>query len=87
MMMGKDALYAKASKQKLNTKSSTEAELIGATNFAPQTLWTAHFMAAQGYIIKGTNFAQDNKSAMSMEQNRRASAGQRSRRINIRLFL
>ena len=47
-MMGKGALYAKPSKQKLNTKSSTEAKLVGATDFALQTLWMVHFIDAHG---------------------------------------
>jgi hypothetical protein len=37
IMMGKGALYSKSAKQKLNTKSSTEAELVGASDFLPQT--------------------------------------------------
>ena len=35
IMMGKGALYGKSSKQKLNTKSSTEAELVGGSDFLP----------------------------------------------------
>jgi hypothetical protein len=38
--MGKGALYASSKRQKLNTKSSTEAELVGAGDFLPQTIWT-----------------------------------------------
>ena len=66
-MMGKGALYAKSSKQKLNTKSSTEAKRVGATNFVTTNLWTVHFIDIQGYIIKENNFAHNNKSAMSVE--------------------
>ena len=47
-MMGKCALYAKSSKQKLNTKSSTVAKLVAATDFALQTLWMVHFIDAHG---------------------------------------
>jgi hypothetical protein len=42
--MGKGTLYSKSAKQKLNTKSSTEAELVGASDFLPQTLWTRNFI-------------------------------------------
>ena len=49
IMMGKGTLYARSSKQKLNTKSSTEAELVGASDFLSQTLWTQHFLQSQGY--------------------------------------
>jgi hypothetical protein len=84
--MGKGALYASSKRQKLNTKSSTEAELVGAGDFLPQTIWTANFIEAQGYQIKRNEFHQDNQSAMKMEKNGRQSAGQRSRHINIRYF-
>ena len=41
------------------------------------------FMKAQGYPIQKSRFAQDNESAIRLEQNGRASAGQKSRHINI----
>jgi hypothetical protein len=84
--MGKGTLYSKSAKQKLNTKSSTEAELVGASDFLPQTLWTRNFIEAQGYKIDESDFYHDNMSAMQMERNDRASAGQQSRHINIRYF-
>lgn len=84
--MGKGALYASSKRQKLNTKSSTEAELVGAGDFLPQTIWTTNFIEAQGYHVTRSEFHQDNQSAMKMEKNGRQSAGQRSRHINIRYF-
>ena len=41
----------KSSKQKLNTKSSTEAELVGARDYLPNTLWVKMIMEAQGYPL------------------------------------
>jgi hypothetical protein len=70
VMMGKGTLYRKSSKQRINTKSSTEAELIGASDFLPQTIWTKNFIEAQGYKITASNFYQDNMSTMIMEKNR-----------------
>jgi hypothetical protein len=86
IMMGKGTLYARSSKQKINTKSSTEAELVGASDFLSQTIWTRNFLQAQGYSVTTNDFYQDNMSAMLLERNGRASAGQRSRHINIRYF-
>jgi hypothetical protein len=86
IMMGKGVLHSRSSKQKINVKSSTEAELVGASDFVPQTIWTRNFIEAQGYEVDDSEFMQDNMSAMKMERNGRQSAGQRSRHINIRYF-
>ena len=43
MMLGKGAMYSSSCKQKLNTKNSTEAELVGIDNTMGQVLWTRHF--------------------------------------------
>jgi hypothetical protein len=44
MSMGKGAAYATSIKQKLNTKSSTEAELVSTNDVMPQVLWTRYFL-------------------------------------------
>ena len=51
MTLGKGGVYSTSTQQKLNTKSSTEAELVGADDLIPQDLWTQYFMEAQGYEI------------------------------------
>jgi hypothetical protein len=40
MSMGKGSIYSRSTRQKLNTKSSTEAELVGVDGVMPQVLWT-----------------------------------------------
>ncbi len=77
---------SKSSKQKLNTKSSTEAEVVGASDYVPNSIWAAHFLEHQGYVLKRSIFHQDNQSAMKMERNGRSSCGQKSRHIDIRYF-
>jgi hypothetical protein len=84
--LGRGAIMCKSAKQKLNTKSSTEAELVGASDYLPNTIWAKMFLGAQGYIVKENIFAQDNQSAMKLEINGRASCGQKSRHIDIRYF-
>ena len=86
IMMGLGLLYGKSSAQKINVKSSTEAELVGASDFLSQTIWTRNFIESQGYKVDESEFFQDNMSAMKMEKNGRSSAGPRSRHINIRYF-
>jgi hypothetical protein len=41
----------KSSKQELNTKRSTEAEVVGASDYLPNTIWAKYFLEAQGHII------------------------------------
>ena len=83
---GRGGLICKSKKQNINTKSSTEAELIGASDYLPNTLYVKMFMEAQGYPVDQATFYQDNESAIKMEQNGKASCGQRSRHIDIRYF-
>ena len=41
--LGKGAIYSRSSKQKLNTKSSTESELVAKSDALPQVLWFQRF--------------------------------------------
>ena len=47
LIMGKGAVYSTSVKQKLNVKSSTEAELVGADDVLSQVLWTNYFLETQ----------------------------------------
>lgn len=86
LTMGSGAMQSMTRKQKLNSRSSTEAELIGVDDAITQVLWTKLFMEAQGYPIEKNILYQDNKSSILLETNGRTSAGKRSRAINIRYF-
>ena len=86
MTMGNGAIQSISRKQKLNTRSSTEAELIGVDDAATMVLWTKLFMEEQGYDIEENKIYQDNKSAILLETNGRKSAGKRSRALNVRYF-
>ena len=86
MSFGTGGFICKSSKQKLNTKSSTEAELVGASDYLPNILWVKMFLESQGYDLGENYLEQDNESAIKLEKNGRMSAGPRSRHINIRHF-
>mmetsp|Transcript_13201 Transcript_13201/g.12816 ORF Transcript_13201/g.12816 Transcript_13201/m.12816 type:complete len:160 (-) Transcript_13201:301-780(-) len=73
-------------KQKINTKSSTEYEVIGADNALPQMLWTKYFMEEQGYNIDENMMYQDNMSTMLLEKNGKKSSTKNSKHINVRYF-
>lgn len=85
MIGGSGAINTISSKQKLNTRSSTEAELVAADDIAPQALWTMNFLAEQGYK-SNTTIHQDNTSAILLEKNGRESSSKRTRHINIRYY-
>ena len=86
MTMGGGAVQSMSRKQKLNSRSSTHAELIGVDDAITQVLWTKLFMEEQGYPIEKNILYQDNMSSILLETNGRSSAGKRSRALNIRYF-
>jgi hypothetical protein len=86
MILGKGAAYGTSTRQTLNTKGSTESELVGVNDVMPQVLWTCYFLEAQGYGVDDSIVYQDNQSAILLEKNGRTSSGKRTRHINIRYF-
>jgi hypothetical protein len=83
---GRRAIMCKSAKQKPNTKSSTQAELVGASDYLPYPIWGKKFLEGQGYFLKENIFYQDNKSTIQFEKNGRRSCGPNSRHIDIRYF-
>ena len=84
--MGRGFPVVSSTKQKLNTRSSTETEVVGANNFVPATCWMQHFMLAQGHDAIDNILFQDDKSAMLLEKNGKASSSKRTKHINIQHF-
>ena len=87
MSLGTGLVHTKSSKQKLNTKSSTEAEVVGTSDYVPYNVWLKNFMSVQGYEFNDNVLFQDNQSAIKMETNGRRSSTGNSRHIHIRYFL
>jgi hypothetical protein len=83
--MGLGSTAASSTVQQLVTKSSTEAELVGASDGLPQGLWARNFLEEQGHKQKPLTLYQDNMSTIAMIRNGRATA-KRTRHINIRFF-
>jgi hypothetical protein len=73
-----------SSKQKLNSKSSTEAELIGITDDIGWGLWAKHWLREQGYDVKLVIF-QDNTSVKKILE-RGPEANGRTRHLAIRYY-
>ena len=55
-------------KQKLNSRSSTESELIGLDDLMDKVIWTKLFLADQGIHLSENVVAQDNQSTMKLEK-------------------
>ena len=86
MSYGTGIIHGRSSKQKLNTKSSTKAELVGLSEYLPYNIWTQMFMEEQGYSLRTNVIYQDNQSAIRMGRNGRNSCTGNSRHINVRYF-
>ena len=86
LSLGKGVITGVSTRQKLTTRSSTEAELVAVDDCMSLILWTRYFLEAQGYGVDDAIIYQDNKSAILLEQNGRASSTRRTRHLNIRYF-
>ena len=87
MSLGHGTIHCKSSaKQKLNTKSSAESELVGMSDYLPYNLWTKMFLSEQGYQLDTHTLFQDNQSTIRMGTNGRTSCTGNSRHIDIRYF-
>ena len=75
-----------STKQKVNTRSSTESELVGVDDFTSKILWTKKFLEQQGYEGNETIVYQDNMSTIKLLENGRSSCGKRTRHLDIKYF-
>ncbi|MBS1768271.1 MAG: hypothetical protein JSS77_01290 [Acidobacteria bacterium] len=83
--LGGGAVISKSSKQKLVTRSSTEAELVGLSDATPTILWVKNFVEAQGHKTGSAIIHQDNKSTIILAEKGKSTTN-RTRHINIRYF-
>jgi hypothetical protein len=67
---GECSVLFKSCKQKINTRSSTETELIAVDDILPTVQWARSFMAEQGYELE-TEIREDNRSTMLLMRNGR----------------
>ncbi len=86
MIYGSGAPITLSRKQKLNTRSSTESELVGVDDAINLILWAKLFLEAQGYQVVDNILYQDNQSAILLAKNGKRSSSKRTRALNIRYF-
>ena len=86
MTFGKGIIDGSSRGQRINTTSSTEAEVVAVHDNMAAILWTRYFLDAQGYPLKPSKVHQDNLSSKLLETNGRGSSSKRTRHMNIRYF-
>jgi len=84
---GTGIIDQKSSNQKMNTRSSTETEVVGNSEYLPKNIYFEMFMEGQGYKLQSNTLAQDNESTMRMATNGRSSpCTSNSKHISIKYF-
>jgi hypothetical protein len=78
--------FVTSTKQKLNTRSSTESELVAVDDCMPAICWTQYFLESQGNGVFENILYQDNQSVILLEKNGKASSSKRTKHINISHF-
>jgi histone deacetylase 1/2 len=78
-------VQAHTGKQRLNTKSSTESELVGVSDRAGVCIWTKNFLVEMNFVVKSAVIHQDNQASINLIRNGK-SFSDRTRHMNIRLF-
>ena len=79
------SIYNTLQKQKINTKSSIETEVVSTEDYVPQVMWTKYFLDNQGYRCEH-ELQQNNTSRMRLDINGKASSGKRIKHMTGRYF-
>ena len=80
----KGPALVKCSKQKIVTRSSTEAELVTLSDAVSLAAYSMNFLKGQGYDVSST-LMQDNTSTIRLAENGRSNSD-RTRHIGVRYF-
>jgi hypothetical protein len=85
--LGAGPIYVRSTKQKLTTKSSTEAELVALSDALPMLLWIREVLIEVGYMREdqAMKIMEDNKSTIALVK-RGSPSSESTRHINIRFF-
>ena len=83
--IGRGPVYSQRTGQKLNTKSSMEAELVAPSDSTSQVIWTRNFLLEQGYKVEPATIFQDEMSTIALVKNGKSNSD-RTRHIAIRFF-
>ena len=86
LIMGKGGVICESTKQKVNSRSSTEAELVAVDDKIAKIMWTKRFIEHQGFKVMINIIYQDNESTIKLEVNGKESSGKRTCHFDIKYF-
>jgi hypothetical protein len=84
--MGLGSMILVSTKQKVNSRSSTEAELISIDDILSKIIWLKNFMEHKIGEHFNRVVYQDNLSSMKLKMNGKESSGKRKRHFDIKYF-
>ena len=85
LTLGKGPIFVKSQKQRINSRSSTESELIAVSDAITHVLWCRNWLVEQGYREGPATVFQDNKSTITLLESG-ASNSQRTRHVSTKYF-
>ena len=85
VQLGQASVVSASTKQRLVTKSASEAELVGACDMYGRGVGIKLFVCGQGYDIAKVLLHQDNTSTINLIKNGQPSS-QRTRHINVKYY-
>jgi hypothetical protein len=85
--LGEGPIFVRSTKQKLTTKSSTEAELVALSDALTMIIWVRELLIEIGYMKgdQAVKIMEDNQSTIALVK-RGTPSGESTRHINIRYF-
>eukprot|EP00957_Ditylum_brightwellii_P007433 562532-Ditylum_brightwellii.AAC.1 len=84
--LGKGVICSDSSKQRVNTRSPIEAELVTVDNKICKVIWMKKFLEHQGFQVKLNTVCQDNESTLKLARNGKESSGKRTQHFDIKYF-
>ena len=70
----------------MNTRSSTETELVSVDAYMPEVWWSLYFIPAKGYGLNYVEVHKDNFSAQMLDTNGKFSISRKTNHIKAKFF-